>query len=168
MKTTINHNISISKKQFSTQNFLRFMKNTIALFVFSFALLFAGNLTAQNKIGNTANMKDVEADLKSLDFDVQSFSNELIYQDSEVKVFVKTATNQPKQYYAVNQFGDIVNLVFDDSKSQNPTAASAKKAGSNKTPLTNTRPPIKCKCVKKDPATGLCTEYECKAGDVKF
>ena len=160
MKTLILQNLSISKNNFSTPNFLSLMKTTIVLFVFSVALLFAGNLNAQT---DGINRLQTVSQLKA-----QDANQELVFEDKEVKVYSTTDANQTKLYFAVNQFGDNVNLIFDASKLQNAPAASAKKAGSNQTPPTNPRPPIKCKCVKKDNTTGLCTEYECTAGTVKF
>ncbi len=160
MKNLILHNLSNSKNNFSTPNFLSLMKTLIALFVISVALLFAGNLNAQTDgISRLQTVTQLKAD---------NANQELVFEDKEVKVFLKTDADQNKQYIAVNQFGDNVNIKFDENSVTNTPATTAKKAGSNQTPPTNPRPPIKCKCVKKNPQNGLCTEYECTAGTVKF
>jgi len=168
MKNSNLPKFSNSKNNFSTQNFLSLMKNTIVLFTFFTALFFSGALNAQNSgINSLKNLSHLQAQGANEDAKTKD-SKELIHEDKEIKIYATTNSNQSKEYFAVNQFGDNVNLILDVAAIQNATTASAKKAGSNQTPPTNPRPPIKCKCVKKDNTTGLCTEYECSAGTVKF
>ena len=130
------------------------------LFVFSITVLIAGNLNAQTSKEKTLT---TTSDKKS-----EAASEETVYQDNEVKVTVKTDAKQNKQYFAVNQFGDIVNLIFDDNSDTNTTITNGKKGGSIQNNTVIKMPPIKfeCPCVERNPE-GVCIKVKCHQVPVK-
>lgn len=156
MKTSIGYNFSNSKNIFSTLKSLCTMKNLVMLFALCVGFLFANQTFAQNSRQKQAS--DNSKQTKS--------AEEVIFTDGEVTVYSYATPGKPNVYYAVNKIGENISLNFsdDDGGEINPTpVTTAKAVNAAPTPPTNPRPkcPLKCKCIKKDPKTGLCQDYQC-------
>ena len=137
------------------------MKNLITLFAFVFGLLFTNSIFAQKQKHSTATNTQT----------VASNEDNIVFSDGEVNVYCSAALNKPNAYYAVNKNGKRVDVSVVDANEISPTPATTAMAKStNISTGTTTNPPanaqssmskMKCVCVKKDPQTGLCQDYDC-------